>query len=106
MHGDLPDTYGHRMGPLSLDVSEDHQLVCAGCYFGLRFMSSCLWFQLNNPLRAIDRIIGQLMDGLKQMKLHRCVNIILVGDHGTDTDRVKADQTEKETSKSVKRFIV
>lgn len=23
------------------------------------------------------------MDGLKQMKLHRCVNIILVGDHGT-----------------------
>lgn len=22
------------------------------------------------------------MDGLKQMKLHRCVNIILVGDHG------------------------
>jgi len=23
------------------------------------------------------------MNGLKQMKLHRCVNIILVGDHGT-----------------------
>lgn len=43
--------------------------------------SSCV-FQLNNPLRLIDRIVGQLMDGLKQMKLHRCVNIILVGDHG------------------------
>lgn len=42
-------------------------------------------FQLNSPLRVIDRIVGQLMDGLKQMKLHRCVNIILVGDHGTDT---------------------
>lgn len=28
-------------------------------------------------------MIGQLMNGLKQMKLHRCVNIILVGDHGT-----------------------
>lgn len=40
-------------------------------------------FQLNNPLRLIDRVVGQLMDGLKQMKLHRCVNIILVGDHGT-----------------------
>lgn len=39
-------------------------------------------FQLNNPLRLIDRVVGQLMDGLKQMKLHRCVNIILVGDHG------------------------
>lgn len=33
----------------------------------------------------VDKIIGQLMDGLKQMKLHRCVNIVLVGDHGTDT---------------------
>lgn len=41
--------------------------------------------QLNNPLRVIDRIVGHLMNGLKQMKLHRCVNIILVGDHGTDT---------------------
>ncbi|CAB1321322.1 unnamed protein product, partial [Coregonus sp. 'balchen'] len=37
--------------------------------------------QLNNPLKEIDKIIGQLMDGLKQMKLHRCVNIIMVGDH-------------------------
>lgn len=39
-------------------------------------------FQLNYPLRLIDRIVGQLMNGLKQMKLHRCVNIIIVGDHG------------------------
>lgn len=45
-------------------------------------MDSLCVFQLNNPLRLIDRIVGQLMDGLKQMKLHRCVNIILVGDHG------------------------
>lgn len=44
----------------------------------------CL-FQLNNPLRMIDRVVGQLMNGLKQMKLHRCVNVILVGDHGTYT---------------------
>uniref|UniRef100_A0A8C6VVF7 Ectonucleotide pyrophosphatase/phosphodiesterase 2 n=1 Tax=Nothobranchius furzeri TaxID=105023 RepID=A0A8C6VVF7_NOTFU len=52
MHSEQPDTYGHRMGPMGTD--------------------------LNNPLRAIDRVVGQLMDGLKQMKLHRCVNIILV----------------------------
>ncbi|TNN02863.1 hypothetical protein fugu_010350 [Takifugu bimaculatus] len=56
MHSEQPDTYGHKMGPMSTD--------------------------LNNPLRLIDRVVGQLMDGLKQMKLHRCVNIILVGDHG------------------------
>uniref|UniRef100_A0A8C6PHM4 Ectonucleotide pyrophosphatase/phosphodiesterase 2 n=1 Tax=Nothobranchius furzeri TaxID=105023 RepID=A0A8C6PHM4_NOTFU len=52
MHSEQPDTYGHRMGPMGTDVSS----VC----------------------RAIDRVVGQLMDGLKQMKLHRCVNIILV----------------------------
>lgn len=46
-------------------------------------------FQLNNPLRMIDRVVGQLMDGLKQMKLHHCVNIILVGDHGKDTHQHK-----------------
>uniref|UniRef100_A0A3B5AZG4 Ectonucleotide pyrophosphatase/phosphodiesterase 2 n=1 Tax=Stegastes partitus TaxID=144197 RepID=A0A3B5AZG4_9TELE len=47
---------------------------------------------LNNPLRMIDRIVGQLMDGLKQMKLHRCVNIILVGDHGME--EAHCDRTE------------
>ncbi len=39
--------------------------------------------QLDNTLKKIDNIIGQLMNGLKQMNLHRCVNVILVGDHGT-----------------------
>uniref|UniRef100_A0A7N6B1A1 SMB domain-containing protein n=1 Tax=Anabas testudineus TaxID=64144 RepID=A0A7N6B1A1_ANATE len=62
----LPDTLGHRMGPMSTE--------------------------LNNPLRMIDRIVGQLMDGLKQMKLHRCVNIILVGDHGME--EAHCDRTE------------
>uniref|UniRef100_A0A3Q3GAQ0 Ectonucleotide pyrophosphatase/phosphodiesterase 2 n=1 Tax=Labrus bergylta TaxID=56723 RepID=A0A3Q3GAQ0_9LABR len=66
MHSEQPDTYGHKMGPLSAE--------------------------LNNPLRVIDRIVGQLMDGLKQMKLHRCVNIILVGDHGME--EAHCDRTE------------
>ncbi|KAM7382386.1 hypothetical protein PAMP_002115 [Pampus punctatissimus] len=47
---------------------------------------------LNNPLRVIDRIIGQLMNGLKQMKLHRCVNVIMVGDHGME--EAHCDRTE------------
>ncbi|XP_029307335.1 autotaxin isoform X1 [Cottoperca gobio] len=66
MHSEQPDTYGHKMGPMSTE--------------------------LNNPLRLIDRIVGQLMDGLKQMKLHRCVNIILVGDHGME--EAHCDHTE------------
>uniref|UniRef100_A0AAY5L3R2 SMB domain-containing protein n=1 Tax=Esox lucius TaxID=8010 RepID=A0AAY5L3R2_ESOLU len=47
-------------------------------------ISVCSVLQLNSPLREIDKTIGRLMDGLKQMKLHRCVNIILVGDHGME----------------------
>ncbi|XP_057689336.1 ectonucleotide pyrophosphatase/phosphodiesterase family member 2 isoform X2 [Corythoichthys intestinalis] len=66
MHFEQPDIYGHKMGPMSIE--------------------------LNNPLRLIDRIVGQLMNGLKQMKLHRCVNIIIVGDHGME--EAHCDQTE------------
>ncbi|KAK7825598.1 hypothetical protein U0070_016238 [Myodes glareolus] len=28
---------------------------------------------MTNPLREIDKTVGQLMDGLKQLKLHRCM---------------------------------
>uniref|UniRef100_A0A672YWX0 SMB domain-containing protein n=1 Tax=Sphaeramia orbicularis TaxID=375764 RepID=A0A672YWX0_9TELE len=58
VHSEQPDTFGHRLGPLSSE--------------------------LDNPLREIDNIIGQLMNGLKQMNLHRCVNVIIVGDHGME----------------------
>ncbi|KAG8004828.1 Ectonucleotide pyrophosphatase/phosphodiesterase family member 2, partial [Nibea albiflora] len=47
---------------------------------------------LDNPLREIDNIIGQLMNGLKQMNLHRCVNVIVVGDHGME--EAHCDRTE------------
>ncbi|KAF4022515.1 hypothetical protein G4228_014026 [Cervus hanglu yarkandensis] len=47
---------------------------------------------MTNPLRDIDKTVGQLMDGLKQLKLHRCVNVIFVGDHGMED--VTCDRTE------------
>ncbi|KAJ8273129.1 hypothetical protein GJAV_G00097770 [Gymnothorax javanicus] len=66
VHSEQPDTFGHRLGPMSKE--------------------------LNNPLKEIDKIIGQLMNGLKQMNLHRCVNIILVGDNGME--EAHCDRTE------------
>uniref|UniRef100_A0A8C4NK51 SMB domain-containing protein n=1 Tax=Dicentrarchus labrax TaxID=13489 RepID=A0A8C4NK51_DICLA len=83
MHSEQPDTYGHRMGPMSIEVSTVCICVC---------VCVCVCVCLNNPLRVIDRIVGQLMDGLKQMRLHRCVNIILVGDHGME--EAHCDRTE------------
>uniref|UniRef100_A0A672FPT1 SMB domain-containing protein n=1 Tax=Salarias fasciatus TaxID=181472 RepID=A0A672FPT1_SALFA len=66
VHSEQPDTFGHRLGPLSSE--------------------------LDNPLREIDNIIGHLMNGLKQQNLHRCVNVLIVGDHGME--EAHCDRTE------------
>ncbi|KTF89556.1 hypothetical protein cypCar_00016788 [Cyprinus carpio] len=50
-----PDTAGHRYGPMSSQVIE--------------------------ALLNVDRVIGLLMEGLKQRQLHKCVNLVLVSDH-------------------------
>ncbi|KAG5264924.1 hypothetical protein AALO_G00259510 [Alosa alosa] len=73
VHSEQPDTFGHRLGPLSNE--------------------------LDNPLREIDNIIGQLMNGLKQMNIHRCVNFMLVGDHGME--EAHCDRTEYLSSYSL-----
>ncbi|KAM4689731.1 autotaxin isoform 2-T2 [Discoglossus pictus] len=57
-YSEQPDGAGHKYGPTSSEMT--------------------------GPLKEIDRLVGQLMDGLKQMKLHRCVNVIFVGDHGME----------------------
>ncbi|KAF7210747.1 transcript variant X2 [Nothobranchius furzeri] len=66
VHSEQPDTFGHRLGPLSSE--------------------------LDNTLTDLDNVIGQLMNGLKQMNLHRCVNVIIVGDHGME--EAHCDRTE------------
>ncbi|KAL2101931.1 hypothetical protein ACEWY4_003692 [Coilia grayii] len=66
MHNEHPDVYGHKLGPLSNDLS--------------------------GALKEMDKVVGHLMEGLKQMKLHRCVNIIMVGDHGME--EAHCDKTE------------
>ncbi|XP_012681906.1 ectonucleotide pyrophosphatase/phosphodiesterase family member 2 [Clupea harengus] len=66
MHNEHPDVYGHKLGPLSNDISV--------------------------ALKDLDKVVGHLMEGLKQMKLHRCVNVILVGDHGME--EANCDRTE------------
>ncbi|XP_006127349.2 ectonucleotide pyrophosphatase/phosphodiesterase family member 1 [Pelodiscus sinensis] len=53
-----PDTSGHKFGPVS------SQVILA--------------------LQRVDNIVGMLMDGLKQLNLHRCLNIILLSDHGME----------------------
>ncbi|KAF4081620.1 hypothetical protein AMELA_G00163300 [Ameiurus melas] len=59
-----PDKSGHNFGPVS-----------GG---------------LISAIQGVDKVIGQLMNGLKQLNLHECINIIIVADHGmaeTSCDR-------------------
>ncbi|XP_049607710.1 venom phosphodiesterase 1 isoform X3 [Syngnathus scovelli] len=53
-----PDKSGHSFGPVSGGVVQ--------------------------AIKGVDKMIGQLMNGLKQMGLHRCVNVIVVADHGME----------------------
>uniref|UniRef100_A0A673W6S3 Ectonucleotide pyrophosphatase/phosphodiesterase 1 n=1 Tax=Salmo trutta TaxID=8032 RepID=A0A673W6S3_SALTR len=53
-----PDSAGHRYGPMSSQVIE--------------------------ALLNVDRLLGFLMDGLKQKNLHHCVNLVLLSDHGME----------------------
>ncbi|TSL47669.1 Ectonucleotide pyrophosphatase/phosphodiesterase family member 3 [Bagarius yarrelli] len=45
------------------------------------------WYQgepVFDALVRVDRIVGMVMDGLKQQKLHKCVNLVLLSDHGME----------------------
>ncbi|XP_067881145.1 ectonucleotide pyrophosphatase/phosphodiesterase family member 3-like isoform X2 [Heterodontus francisci] len=61
-----PDSAGHSFGPVSGGVVE--------------------------ALQSIDQIVGMLMDGLKQKNLHKCVNLVIIADHGMD--KTYCDQIE------------
>ncbi|NWV66391.1 ENPP3 phosphodiesterase, partial [Malurus elegans] len=53
-----PDSSGHSFGPVSAGVIK--------------------------ALQAADQALGTLMDGLKQRNLHKCVNLIVLADHGME----------------------
>uniref|UniRef100_A0A8C9N943 Ectonucleotide pyrophosphatase/phosphodiesterase 3 n=1 Tax=Serinus canaria TaxID=9135 RepID=A0A8C9N943_SERCA len=53
-----PDSSGHSFGPVSAGVIK--------------------------ALQAADKAVEMLMDGLKQRNLHKCVNLIVLADHGME----------------------
>ncbi|NXP92344.1 ENPP3 phosphodiesterase, partial [Passerina amoena] len=53
-----PDSSGHSFGPVSAGVIK--------------------------ALQEADKAVGMLMDGLKQRNLHKCVNLIVLADHGME----------------------
>ncbi|EPY72675.1 hypothetical protein CB1_106083001 [Camelus ferus] len=50
------------------------------------------WYKGEPVIRALQRVddmVGMLMDGLKELNLHRCLNLILISDHGMEQGSCK-----------------
>ncbi|XP_056876170.1 ectonucleotide pyrophosphatase/phosphodiesterase family member 3 [Takifugu flavidus] len=75
-----PDKSGHKYGPVS------GGLILA--------------------IQNIDRIMGQLMNGLKQIGLHRCLNIIVLADHGMEEMSCSRKETLQELVGNVSKYWV
>ncbi|XP_077937131.1 venom phosphodiesterase 1 [Gasterosteus aculeatus] len=75
-----PDKSGHSYGPVSGGVIE--------------------------ALQGVDRVIGQLMNGLKQIGLHRCLNIVIVADHGMEETSCDRKEVLQELVGDIKNYWV
>ena len=75
-----PDFSGHKFGPVSSGV------ILA--------------------LQRVDTIVGMLMDGLKQMNLHKCLNIIFVSDHGMEAGSCRKTAYLNSYLDNVQDFII
>ncbi|XP_030052411.1 ectonucleotide pyrophosphatase/phosphodiesterase family member 1 [Microcaecilia unicolor] len=75
-----PDDSGHRYGPVSSAVIK--------------------------ALLRVDDIVGMLMDGLKQMNLDKCLNIILLSDHGMEQGSCKKTAHLSSYLDKVDNFVV
>ncbi|XP_056256020.1 ectonucleotide pyrophosphatase/phosphodiesterase family member 3 isoform X3 [Seriola aureovittata] len=75
-----PDKSGHNFGPVSGGLIE--------------------------ALQGVDKIIGQLMNGLKQIGLHRCLNIIIVADHGMEDTSCDRKEVLQELVGDISNYYV
>uniref|UniRef100_A0A3B5QZZ3 Ectonucleotide pyrophosphatase/phosphodiesterase 3 n=1 Tax=Xiphophorus maculatus TaxID=8083 RepID=A0A3B5QZZ3_XIPMA len=75
-----PDKSGHNFGPVSARVS--------------------------TAIQGVDKIMGQLMNGLKQIDLHRCLNIIVVADHGMEEISCDRKEVMKELVGDISNYFV
>ncbi|XP_037549053.1 venom phosphodiesterase 1 [Nematolebias whitei] len=75
-----PDKSGHSFGPVSGGVI--------------------------SSIQAVDKIMGQLMNGLKQIDLHRCLNIIIVADHGMEETSCDRKEVMEELVGDTNNYVV
>ncbi|XP_047676150.1 ectonucleotide pyrophosphatase/phosphodiesterase family member 3-like [Tachysurus fulvidraco] len=59
---------------------------------------------LISAIQGVDNVIGQLMNGLKQLDLHECINIIVVADH-VDAEGLVAKLTCQKPDQKIKPYL-
>ncbi|TSP90487.1 Ectonucleotide pyrophosphatase/phosphodiesterase family member 3 [Bagarius yarrelli] len=59
---------------------------------------------LISAIQGVDTVIGQLMNGLKQLNLHECINIIVVADH-VDAEGLVNNLTCKRPDQKIKPYL-
>nr|XP_057903277.1 venom phosphodiesterase 1-like [Doryrhamphus excisus] len=75
-----PDKSGHSFGPVSGGVV--------------------------SAIMAVEKIVGQLMNGLKQIGLHRCANIVILADHGMEETSCNRKENLEDLLGDVSRYVV
>ncbi|XP_038147817.1 ectonucleotide pyrophosphatase/phosphodiesterase family member 1 isoform X1 [Cyprinodon tularosa] len=75
-----PDSTGHRYGPQSQEILK--------------------------ALERVDKIMGDLMNGLFTRNLHQCINIIIVSDHGMEEASCERASFVSDYQKGTSDFIV
>uniref|UniRef100_A0A8C6PLY6 Venom phosphodiesterase 1-like n=1 Tax=Nothobranchius furzeri TaxID=105023 RepID=A0A8C6PLY6_NOTFU len=75
-----PDKSGHSFGPVSGGII--------------------------SAIQGVDKIMGQLMNGLKQIDLHRCINIIVVADHGMEEISCNRKEVMQELVGETSSYVV
>ncbi|XP_073319074.1 venom phosphodiesterase 1 [Pagrus major] len=61
---------------------------------------------LVQSIQGVDKIVGQLMNGLKQIGLHRCVNIIILADHGMEETSCQRKEVMQDLVGDVSKYWV
>uniref|UniRef100_A0A671VD45 Venom phosphodiesterase 1-like n=1 Tax=Sparus aurata TaxID=8175 RepID=A0A671VD45_SPAAU len=57
-------------------------------------------------IQGVDKIVGQLMNGLKQIGLHRCVNIIILADHGMEETSCQRKEVMQDLVGDINKYWV
>uniref|UniRef100_A0A671VE76 Venom phosphodiesterase 1-like n=1 Tax=Sparus aurata TaxID=8175 RepID=A0A671VE76_SPAAU len=64
------------------------------------------FLQLVQSIQGVDKIVGQLMNGLKQIGLHRCVNIIILADHGMEETSCQRKEVMQDLVGDINKYWV